>query len=202
MPAVYGTPRMILHMETATGSADQLLLPAGHVSVGMTVNIRHLAATSISRRARASRGSSRSRARASSSSWRREGGVVRFDKNPAGKQKTDFPRCGTPSASCIGHPGSGISFILSEYLLDSFNLLARLRVAHEREMSAVARRIAMICRASWLDQLRYPSCRSTVGAGLGRPTAWMAHPRQDPSDGGFTGCLFRWTAARIAFPPK
>jgi fluoroacetyl-CoA thioesterase len=53
MPAVYGTPMMILHMEMAAGSAVQPLLPAGHVSVGMTVNIRHLAATPIGRRVRA-----------------------------------------------------------------------------------------------------------------------------------------------------
>ena len=53
MPAVYGTPMMILHMEMAAGSAVQPLLPAGHVSVGMMVNIRHLAATPVGRRVRA-----------------------------------------------------------------------------------------------------------------------------------------------------
>jgi fluoroacetyl-CoA thioesterase len=53
MPAVYGTPTMILHMEMAAGSAIQSCLPAGHVSVGMTVNIRHLAATPIGRTVRA-----------------------------------------------------------------------------------------------------------------------------------------------------
>lgn len=53
MPAVYGTPMMILHMEMAAGSAVQPWLPAGHVSVGMTVNIRHLAATPVGRRVRA-----------------------------------------------------------------------------------------------------------------------------------------------------
>jgi predicted thioesterase len=46
MPAVYGTPTMILHMEMAAGSAIQPSLP-------MTVNIRHLAATPIGRTARA-----------------------------------------------------------------------------------------------------------------------------------------------------
>jgi fluoroacetyl-CoA thioesterase len=53
MPAVYGTPTMILHMEMAAGSAIQPSLPAGYVSVGMTVNIRHLAATPIGRTVRA-----------------------------------------------------------------------------------------------------------------------------------------------------
>ncbi|UWU78777.1 thioesterase family protein [Bradyrhizobium huanghuaihaiense] len=53
MPAVYGTPMMILHMEMAAGSAVQPLLPAGHVSVGMMVNIRHLAATPVGRTVRA-----------------------------------------------------------------------------------------------------------------------------------------------------
>jgi len=53
MPAVYGTPMMILHMEMASGSAIQSSLPAGYVSVGMAVNIRHLAATPIGRTVRA-----------------------------------------------------------------------------------------------------------------------------------------------------
>lgn len=53
MPEVYGTPMMILHMEMAAGSAVQSLLPAGHVSVGMMVNIRHLAATPVGRTVRA-----------------------------------------------------------------------------------------------------------------------------------------------------
>ncbi|WFU69824.1 thioesterase family protein [Bradyrhizobium sp. CB2312] len=53
MPAVYGTPLMILHMEMAAGSAVQPFLPAGHVSVGMMVNIRHLAATPVGRTVRA-----------------------------------------------------------------------------------------------------------------------------------------------------
>jgi fluoroacetyl-CoA thioesterase len=53
IPAVYGTPTMILHMEMAAGSAVQPSLPAGHVSVGMMVNIRHLAATPIGRTVRA-----------------------------------------------------------------------------------------------------------------------------------------------------
>lgn len=49
MPAVYGTPMMILHMEMAAGSAVQAFLPAGYVSVGMMVNVRHLAATPVGR---------------------------------------------------------------------------------------------------------------------------------------------------------
>ena len=53
MPAVYGTPMMILHMEMAAGSAVQPFLPAGHVSVGMMVNIRHLAATPVGHTVRA-----------------------------------------------------------------------------------------------------------------------------------------------------
>ena len=52
MPEVYGTPMMILHMEMAAGSAVQPFLPAGHVSVGMMVNIRHLAATPVGRTVR------------------------------------------------------------------------------------------------------------------------------------------------------
>jgi fluoroacetyl-CoA thioesterase len=52
MPAVYGTPMMILHMEMASGSAIASSLPAGYVSVGMAVDIRHLAATPIGRTVR------------------------------------------------------------------------------------------------------------------------------------------------------
>jgi fluoroacetyl-CoA thioesterase len=47
MPYVYATPMMVLHMEMAAGSAIADALPAGFVSVGMEVNIRHLAATPI-----------------------------------------------------------------------------------------------------------------------------------------------------------
>jgi predicted thioesterase len=53
MPAVYGTPMMILHMEMAAGSAVQAFLPAGYVSVGMMVNVHHLAATPVGRTVRA-----------------------------------------------------------------------------------------------------------------------------------------------------
>ena len=53
MPAVYGTPTMILHMEIAATLAIRTYLPAGHVSVGMMVNVRHLAATPVGRNVRA-----------------------------------------------------------------------------------------------------------------------------------------------------
>ena len=53
MPAVYGTPIMILHMEMASGLAIQPALPTGYVSVGMAVDIRHLAATPVGRIVRA-----------------------------------------------------------------------------------------------------------------------------------------------------
>jgi Thioesterase superfamily len=44
MPAVYGTPMMILEMEMTSGDALAPFLPAGWVTVGTEVNIRHLAA--------------------------------------------------------------------------------------------------------------------------------------------------------------
>jgi fluoroacetyl-CoA thioesterase len=53
MPSVYATPMMVLHMEVAAGSAIVSALPAGFVSVGMEVNIRHLAATPVGGRVRA-----------------------------------------------------------------------------------------------------------------------------------------------------
>jgi predicted thioesterase len=49
MPEVYGTPMMIYLMEVAAANAIQDLLPAGWVSVGAEVNIRHLAATPVGR---------------------------------------------------------------------------------------------------------------------------------------------------------
>jgi predicted thioesterase len=52
MPQVYATPIMILHMEMAAGSAIAARLPEGFVSVGMDVNVRHLAATPIGRTVR------------------------------------------------------------------------------------------------------------------------------------------------------
>jgi len=53
MPAVYGTPTMILHMEMAATSAIASSLPPGFVSVGMMVHVRHLAATPVGRTVRA-----------------------------------------------------------------------------------------------------------------------------------------------------
>jgi fluoroacetyl-CoA thioesterase len=53
MPQVYATPMMILHMEMASGSAIASYLPRGFVSVGMEVNVRHLAATPVGRTVRA-----------------------------------------------------------------------------------------------------------------------------------------------------
>ncbi|WP_347710832.1 hotdog domain-containing protein [Bradyrhizobium sp. CB1650] len=53
MPQVYATPMMILHMEMAAGLAVAAALPPGHVSVGMSVDIRHIAATPIGGRVRA-----------------------------------------------------------------------------------------------------------------------------------------------------
>jgi predicted thioesterase len=53
MPQVYATPMMILHMEVASGSAIARHLPAGFVSVGMDVKIRHLAATPVGHTVRA-----------------------------------------------------------------------------------------------------------------------------------------------------
>ncbi|RXG86211.1 thioesterase family protein [Bradyrhizobium vignae] len=47
MPQVYATPMMILHMEMAAGLAIADALPQGYISVGMSVDIRHLAATPI-----------------------------------------------------------------------------------------------------------------------------------------------------------
>ncbi|MBI3837866.1 MAG: thioesterase family protein [Planctomycetia bacterium] len=49
MPEVYGTPFMIYLMEVAASNAIQALLPAGWVSVGTEVNVKHLAATPLAR---------------------------------------------------------------------------------------------------------------------------------------------------------
>ena len=54
MPKVYSTPSMIFLMETAAGSAIQASLPSGWVSVGVDVNIRHMAATPVGRTVTAS----------------------------------------------------------------------------------------------------------------------------------------------------
>ena len=47
MPAVYGTPIMIYHMETVAGAAIKEHLPEGWISVGVMVNVKHLAATPV-----------------------------------------------------------------------------------------------------------------------------------------------------------
>lgn len=49
MPEVYGTPFMIYLMEVAASQAIEASLPQGWVSVGVDVNIRHLAATPVGR---------------------------------------------------------------------------------------------------------------------------------------------------------
>jgi fluoroacetyl-CoA thioesterase len=53
MPRVYATPMMVLHMEMAAGSAIESALPAGFISVGIQINVRHLAATAIGCQVRA-----------------------------------------------------------------------------------------------------------------------------------------------------
>lgn len=53
MPQVYATAMMILHMEMAAGLAVAAALPPGYVSVGMSVDIRHISATPIGGRVRA-----------------------------------------------------------------------------------------------------------------------------------------------------
>jgi len=47
MPAVYGTPIMIYHMEATAGAAIEEHLPEGWISVGVLVNVKHLAATPV-----------------------------------------------------------------------------------------------------------------------------------------------------------
>ena len=47
MPEVYGTPIMIFHMESVSGDAVHKYLPEGWVTVGVLVNVRHLAATPV-----------------------------------------------------------------------------------------------------------------------------------------------------------
>jgi predicted thioesterase len=47
MPEVLGTPIMIYHMEVAAAAAISPHLPEGWVSVGVVVNVKHLAATPV-----------------------------------------------------------------------------------------------------------------------------------------------------------
>ena len=47
MPEVYGTPIMIFHMEVTAAEAIAKYLPEGWVSVGVAVNVKHLAATPV-----------------------------------------------------------------------------------------------------------------------------------------------------------
>src|ERR1700755_3258356 len=52
MPAVYATPIMILHMEMASTAIIAKHLPDDYVSVGMEMNVRHLAATPVNKQVR------------------------------------------------------------------------------------------------------------------------------------------------------
>ena len=47
MPEVYGTPIMIYHLENTAASAIQKFLPEGWITVGVVVNVKHLAATPV-----------------------------------------------------------------------------------------------------------------------------------------------------------
>ncbi len=47
MPAVFGTPIMIYHMEVAAADAVHEFLPQGWISVGVAVDVKHLAATPV-----------------------------------------------------------------------------------------------------------------------------------------------------------
>jgi predicted thioesterase len=47
LPAVFATPVMIYLMEKAAAEAIQPYLPEGWISVGVMVNVRHLAATPV-----------------------------------------------------------------------------------------------------------------------------------------------------------
>ena len=47
MPAVYGTPIMIYHLEVTAELAIRNYLPEGWVTVGVVVNVKHLAATPV-----------------------------------------------------------------------------------------------------------------------------------------------------------
>ena len=47
MPEAYGTPLMVYLMEVAAAEAIQPYLPTGWASVGVAVNVKHLAATPV-----------------------------------------------------------------------------------------------------------------------------------------------------------
>ena len=47
MPEVYGTPIMIYHLEVTAEQAIRDYLPGGWVTVGVLVNVKHLAATPV-----------------------------------------------------------------------------------------------------------------------------------------------------------
>lgn len=47
MPEVYGTPIMIYHLENTAAAAIQKFLPEGWITVGVVVNVKHLAATPV-----------------------------------------------------------------------------------------------------------------------------------------------------------
>lgn len=47
MPEVYGTPIMIYHLEVTAELAIRDYLPEGWVTVGVVVNVKHLAATPV-----------------------------------------------------------------------------------------------------------------------------------------------------------
>ena len=47
MPEVYGTPIMIYHLENTAAAAIQDYLPEGWITVGVVVNVKHLAATPV-----------------------------------------------------------------------------------------------------------------------------------------------------------
>jgi fluoroacetyl-CoA thioesterase len=47
MPEVYGTPIMIYHLEVTAEAAIRDYLPEGWITVGVVVNVKHLAATPV-----------------------------------------------------------------------------------------------------------------------------------------------------------
>jgi predicted thioesterase len=47
MPEVFGTPIMIYHMEVTADQAIREYLPDGWITVGVVVNVKHLAATPV-----------------------------------------------------------------------------------------------------------------------------------------------------------